>query len=107
MRITQLVQALRRDYDDSEIGIILRSYLVEQMKEVRDHLRAFGIYTTRNTEDRESVLIVSPRQAKGYERKAIVFCTPPLEKSMEKIGKAIDVYVALTRARDRLIVLQV
>ena len=106
LQVARVVHALQNDYCDGEIGIILNSYVREEMASIRGELGSFGIKTTEDVRNKRTILSVSPRDVKGHERKAIIFCTPPIERSTRKWGKAIDAYVALTRARDRLVVLQ-
>lgn len=106
VRIARVVRALQDDYADNEIGLIFNSYLKEDMHRLLDEIRTFGIETTKDVRNKTMILAVAPRAAKGHERKAIVFCTPPMGRSTRKWGQAINVYIALTRARDRLVVLQ-
>lgn len=106
IRIAAAIRAFQRDYKDSDIGLILNGSARENLRDVTAQLNKFGIRTSPDLQDRERILITSPRNIKGYERKAIIFCTPPIESRVNRVGRAIDVYVALTRARDRLIVFQ-
>lgn len=106
LQIGRVVRALQKDYGDGEIGIILNSSVRQRREKIVSELRSFGIRTTNDVRNKGMILFTSPRDIKGHERKAIVFCTPPIEQSTRKWGKTIDAYVALTRARDRLIVLQ-
>ena len=106
LHVARVIHTLQKDYDDGEIGIIFNSYVREDMARTLRELGSFGIRTTKDVQNRRMILSASPRDVKGHERKAIVFCTPPIERSTKKWGKAIDAYVALTRARDRLVVLQ-
>ena len=106
LQIARIVRAFQNDYDDSEIGLIFNSYLREDMPSVLREINAFGIKTSGDVRNREMILSASPRDIKGHERKAIVFCTPPISQSTRKWGQAINVYVGLSRARDRLVILQ-
>ena len=106
LRIARVIQALRRDYVDSEIGLIFDGYLKEDLPRLLTELGTFGIKTANDIQNTKMILSVSPRDIKGRERKAIVFCTPSMDWSTRKLGQAINTYVALTRARDRLVVLQ-
>ena len=105
-RIARVVHALRKDFGDGEIGLIFNGRVREGQGRVLRELRTLGIETTRDIQNKNMVLSASPRDIKGHERKAIVFCTPPMDYSTRKWGQAINVYVALTRARDRLVVVQ-
>ena len=106
LQVARVVRSLQKDYDDGEIGLILNSYVRKERARILGDLRSFGINTTTDVRNKKVILTASPRDVRGHERKAIVFCTPPIERSTKKWGKAIDAYVALTRARDRLVVLQ-
>ena len=106
LRIARVVQALRKDYHDGEIGLIFNSHVREEIPRLLRELRTFGIKVTDDIQNKEMILSTSPRNIKGHERKAIVFCTQHIEQSARKWGQAINVYVALTRARDQLVVLQ-
>ncbi len=107
VRIAGAVRSLQRDYQDSDIGLIFNGHLREQMRRVANQLEIFGIRVSFDLQKGENVLMTSPREIKGHERNAIILCTPPIGNRVGKVGHAIDVYVALTRARDRLIVIQV
>ena len=106
LRIVNAIQALQRDYSDGEIGIIFNSDIMRGTTRIQHELSSFGIKTTSDIGRKNMILITSPRAIKGHEKKAIVFCSPPMEQATNKWGKAIDVYVALSRARDRLIFLE-
>ena len=106
IRAAAAIRAFQKDYKDNDIGLILNGYARENVRDVVAQLNKFGIRTSSDLHDRERILITSPRDIKGHERKAIILCTPPIGGRVGKIGRAIDVYVALTRARDRLVVLQ-
>ncbi len=106
IRIATAIRALRKDYGDNDIGLILNGNARENLRDVSAQLKKFGIRTSPDLHDREKILITSPRDIKGHERKAIVLCTPPIGRRVDRVGRAIDIYVALTRARDRLIVFQ-
>ena len=106
VQIARVVQTLRKDYHDSEIGLIFNSFQTTDIKRLRNELKKFNVKTTSDIQNTRMILSVSPRDIKGHERKAIILCTPPMDQATRKLGKAINVYVAITRARDRLIVLQ-
>ncbi len=106
VRVARVVQALRKDYKDNEIGLVFNSYHPADRRSLLTELRKFNIKTTSDIQNTRMILSVSPRDIKGHERKAIILCTPPMDHATRKLGKAINVYVAITRARDRLIVLQ-
>ena len=100
------IRAFQKDYKDSDIGLILNGHTRKHMRHVLAQLREFGIRTSSDVHNRDRILVTSPKEIKGHERKAIILCTPPIRSRVGKVGRAIDVYVALTRARDRLVVLQ-
>lgn len=106
LHVARVIRALQKDYADSEIGLIFNSHVRKEMPRILHELRGFGIETSNDVRNKRKILSVAPREIKGHERKAIVLCTPPIERSARKWGQVIDVYVALTRARDRLIILQ-
>ena len=104
--VARVVNSLRKDFLDGEIGLIFHGYVRGNMQECLTELSKFGIRYTKDIQNGEMILVTSPRDIKGYERKAIIFCAPPLDHSTRKLGHAIDVYVGMTRARDRLVVLE-
>ena len=106
IRIAAAIRAFQKDYRDSDIGLILNGNAREQMRDVSAQLNKFGIRTSPDLHDKERILFTSPRDIKGHERKAIILCTPPIGTRVGRVGRAIDVYVALTRARDRLVVFE-
>ena len=106
IRIGGAIRALQKDYEDNDIGLILDGGIRADMKNVLARLGRLGIRTSPELNDRERILVTSPKDIKGHERKAIIFCTPPIRNRVGRVGRAIDVYVALTRARDRLVVFE-
>ena len=106
IRIAAAIRAFRKDYRDNDIALILNGNARENMRDVLAQLNRLGIRTSPDLHNRERILITSPRDIKGHERKAIVLCTPPIVRRVDRVGRAIDIYVALTRARDRLVVFE-
>ena len=104
--VARVINSLRKDFHDGEIGLLFHGNVRENMGECLKELGRLGIKVTRDIQNREMILVASPRDIKGYERKAIIFCSPPLDQSSRRLGHAIDVYVGITRARDRLVVLE-
>lgn len=105
-RVVEVINALRRDYHDNEIGLLFNGNLRANLGATLAQLRRFGIPTTSDVTDTRLILNSSAEQIKGHERKAIVFCTPSIEWATRNLGQTISVYVALTRARDQLVVIQ-
>ena len=106
IRIGAAIRAFQKDYGDNDIGLILNGHARENMRDVLAQLGKLGIRTSPDLHDRHRILVTSPRDIKGHERKAIIFCTAPIGNRVGRVGRAIDAYVALTRARDRLVVLE-
>ncbi len=106
IRIAAAIRVFQKDYKDNDIGLIMNGSAREHVRDILAQLNKFGITTSPDLHDRERILITSPRDVKGHEKKAIILCTPPIGGRVGKVGRAIDVYVGLTRARDRLIVFQ-
>ena len=106
IRIGAAIRAFQKDYKDNDIGLILNGYARENTRDVLAQLGKLGIRTSPDLHDRQRILVTSPRDIKGHERKAIIFCTAPIGSRVGRVGRAIDAYVALTRARDRLVVLE-
>ena len=95
VQIARAVQALRKDYEDNEIGLIFNSFQTRDIQRLLTELKKFNVKTTSDIQNTRMILSVSPRDIKGHERKAIILCTPPMGHATRKLGKAINVYVAI------------
>lgn len=103
--IADIIKKLRLDFKDTEIGVICigdSGYY----KDIANLLKQFGIPTSTEVNVNDTVVITSPRIIRGHERKAIIVCAPSRGLSSDKWGRAINSYIALSRARDKLIVVQ-
>ena len=72
IKIAAAIRALQKDYKDNDIGLIVDGYVRENMRDLLIQLDQFGIKTSRDLRNRENILITSPRDIKGHERKAII-----------------------------------
>jgi hypothetical protein len=101
--IADVIRKLRPDFDFGEIAIVC---LEGTINDLYEGLMLFGIPITTDVESKGKVFVTRPRQIRGHERKAIIVCSPPEAGLGRKLGKSIDAYIALSRARDRLILIQ-
>jgi hypothetical protein len=100
-----IINKLRIDFRDDEIGIICLDTTVNP-ETLCQGLNRLGVYATADLDLANSLLVTKPRIIRGHERKAIIVCTPSRENITRDWGRAIDSYVALSRARDRLIIIE-
>ena len=105
--VASVVNQFKVDFRFGEIGIVCVDGVVTRTDNLRRELSLFGIPTTTELESTNEVLITKPEVIRGHERKAIIVCTPNNETRSKKWGKAIRLYIALSRARDRLVVIEI
>jgi hypothetical protein len=76
-------------------------------KDVNEDLQKFNIPTTLELETSNRVLITAPRTIRGHEKKALIICCSSHDMMNKDLGKAINSYIAFSRARDRLFVVEI
>jgi hypothetical protein len=100
-----VIKKLGIDFKDNEIGIVCVDNNVKIIN-LCQSLNRFGISISTDLEYDNGILLTTPKIIRGHERKAIVVCMPSSEETIRKWGKAINSYIALSRARDRLVVIE-
>lgn len=103
--VASVISKLRMDFRDSEIGIICLDTRVKP-ESLCQSLNRLGVQATTDLDLANNLLVTVPRIIRGHERKAIIACAPIHNNLVKDLGKAIDSYVALSRARDRLIIIE-
>jgi DNA helicase IV len=104
--ITNLVLRLQREFKPSEIAVICNGETVRK-NDVLNSLHLATVLATTELNDGNEVVVTDPKTFRGHERKAIVVAAPSRGLASEKWGQAINSYIALSRARDRLIIIKV
>lgn len=104
--VADAITRLRQDYRTNEMALLvfgsagLNRRLLYALRlcniNVSTHLDADGI-----------LVLTKPQSIKGHERKAVIVIMPSLEKLKLKAKHAITAYIAFSRARDRLIIVQI
>ena len=102
MLVADTIAQLKRDYYENEIGIVCLGAYKLDFKDLSKR----GIHFTTDLKNNKNVLITIPRCFRGHEKKAVIVCSPKVESIKDKIGKAINAYIAYSRARDRLIIFE-
>lgn len=104
--VAKTVAAFRSSYSDDDIAVICMGNVTE-LSVIRDMLQQLGIPTTTDLSNSNAVLITRPEIIRGHERRVVVACAPSKQKQTNKWGRAIKAYIAFSRARDRLTVVEV
>jgi hypothetical protein len=73
---------------------------------LRQALGQLGLAVTDRL-DEEAIVVTGAAQVRGHERKAMIVITRDLNALRRNCGVAIDAYIAMSRAVQRLIVLEV
>ncbi len=99
------LRQLLKESPASEIGVVALSE-TDRLHGIADQLRKLGLEITQDL-GRPGVLVTKPNMIRGHERTAIVALRFGSQQRSERIGRAIDAYVAMSRAIRRLVVLEV
>lgn len=103
--IARIVRKLQADYNFGEIGVVCIDGSIKPIIISRS-LEAFEIPSTTDLDSGNKVLVTKPRIIRGHERKALIACAPSNNSMTKKLGKAINAYIGLSRARDRLFIIE-
>ena len=103
--IADIIKKLSKDFRYSEIGVICIGSSINYTV-IANALIQLGIPCSVELDAKNAVTVSIPRIMRGHERKAIIVCTPYDGMAGEKWGKAINFYIGLSRARDKLIIVQ-
>lgn len=102
----QIIQNLKSHYKYGEIGILCLGGRVSPQG-ICQRLELLKIPTTLDLASCDKILVTLPRIIRGYEKKVIIIVIPSKKYITKDLGKAINSYIALSRARDRLFVIEV
>lgn len=94
--------ALREQYVVEEMAVVCCPPVVKPDALARG-LVQFGLPAHTDTHRESGLLVTTPNQFRGHERKAVIVVTTG-EDAPGAWGRAIEAYIACSQARDRLIV---
>lgn len=104
--ISEIVRQLLGDQyciDDFSVICVDRSISIA---EITRNLTQIGIpAVSGRTACPNNLLIANPKEMRGYERKIVIAVVPAKDKLDKKIDRIINSYIAYSRARDRLFVI--
>ena len=103
--IAEITKKLHKDFSYEEIAVVLVGG-VSNFDTIHQTLNKAGIPTTSKIDVTHKMLVTKSRIIRGHERKAII-CVLPFLRERDDVGKVINAYVGLSRARDRLILIQI
>jgi len=103
--IADLTKKLHQDFSYEEIAVVAAGG-VSNFDSIYQVLNKAGIPTTSKIDTDNKVLVTRPQIIRGHERKAVI-CVLPVLKEKDDVGKVINAYVGFSRARDRLILIQI
>ena len=101
--IENIIRKLFKEYSNNEIGIVT-SGSAPSASAIQEHLERINIPTTTDLNSKDKILVSVPSLIRGHEKKVIVVCKG---ESKLKMGRAIESYIAFSRARERLLVIEV
>jgi hypothetical protein len=104
--VAEIIRKLLPDYGYSDIGVVCLSGGPNQ-NWLAQSLIDFRIPAGINTSDEDRVIVATPLIIRGHERKAIIVCQSGASINENKFGHVINSYIAYSRARDRLIVVEI
>lgn len=105
LMVAETAKKLHKDYLYEEIAVVIAGG-ISNLDAIYHALNVSGIPTTSKVEEDKKLLLTKSRIIRGHERKAIICIMPVLPENSDA-GKVINAYVALSRARDRLIIIQI
>lgn len=103
--ITDLIKKVEKEYSHNEIGIISIG-AAPKFPNLHEKLLKFNIATSSEFTNNNKILVTVPRQIRGHERKVIIIVCIA-QSAIKDLGKAIEYYIAFSRARDRLFVIEI
>jgi hypothetical protein len=103
-KIENIIRKLKKDYSENEIGILTVGS-APNISAIQEYLTRINISTTIDLESKDKILVSVPRLIRGHEKKVIIACVG--KSNMQDIGKAIESYIAFSRARERLFVIEI
>ncbi len=104
MLLVSIIRNLRTDYKYGDIGIICLDERTSPEFVCR-YLERLSVPTSTQVDSGNRVLVTKPRVIRGHERKAIIACVP--SQASRDLGQTINSYIAYSRARDRLFVIEI
>jgi len=96
------VRKLRLTYKDAEIGVVC--VVAADSPAIIKALQRIRIPTNSDVGNTGGVLVSTPEIVRGHERNVVVVVGPEDSLSGKNYGHAIRSYIAMSRARDRLVV---
>jgi len=101
--VCDIVRKMLKEFGEEEIAIIC--VVARESETILDALRKVGIPCYSAIGKGSGVFVSTPEIARGHEKKAIIVVGPKDSLSGKNYGNAIRSYIALSRARDRLVVI--
>jgi hypothetical protein len=105
IKLAEIYRRLRKDYVDSDIAIVCL-LSEKRIDELAIELQKKGVSVHRELSRKDGVIITAPDHIRGYERKVVIAILPSNDSLVKNPGSAIRGYVGLSRARERLIIVE-
>lgn len=97
--LNDLVHKLLDSYDEKDIMIIDDIKLISSAND----FISFN-FNTNKIINYTDIALVKPMNARGYERKIVIFLTESFDENL-KVGKSIKKYISLSRAKEQLFII--
>jgi hypothetical protein len=104
--VARVIKMLKVDTKCEEIAIICVGDVCAPQWLVKE-LRKFDIAAHSHLERRRGILVTVPSVFRGHERRAVIAVIRGTRANIATFSVAVSTYIAVSRARERLIVLQV
>ena len=105
LMIVDIVKKMEKEFSDNEIGVITIG-AAPRFLYLNENLSKFYISTGSELTELDKILVTVPRTIRGHERKIIIVVCMA-QGATKDLGKAIEFYIAFSRARDRLFVIEI
>jgi len=104
--LTRMILAeICREFNPSDVALVVTGRPGVETKLV-GFLEDLRTPVTKDVESSHGVLVARPHAIKGHERKAVICLLPHLASESKRTDRAVELYIMLSRARDRLFVIE-
>lgn len=107
--VLSIIQKLIKTYRPIEIAVVVATHLGGLLNQISIEAVKQHLPISMDLDKGDFVSLIKPGIIRGHERKAVIVVIPTyssLQNNHNKLGRIIDTYIALSRARETLAIVQ-